>query len=124
MTFDNVFHFCRSPNSKFTSRARAHVCPRPRPAALLPCAVHRAAAVILPEVWGLPYVTSAKFSDFLTTSPLLTVTNQLIVFLSSAIWGHPPSPHLLRTSYMEAPLSPAPRHDGAGFFGRGHFGRQ
>ena len=30
------------------------------------------------------------------------VTNQLILFLLSALWG-PPSPHPLRTSYMEAP---------------------
>ena len=35
--------------------------------------------------------------------PLVTVTNQLILFLSSAFWGHP-SPHPLRKSYMEAPL--------------------
>ena len=35
-------------------------------------------------------MTSAKFSDFLTPSPLVNVTNQLILFLSSAHWG----PHL------------------------------
>ena len=34
--------------------------------------------------------------------PLVTVTNQLILFLSSAFWV-PPSPHPLWTSYMEAP---------------------
>ena len=37
--------------------------------------------------------------NFFTPSPLATVTNQLILFLSSAFWGPPP----LRTSYMEAP---------------------
>ena len=36
---------------------------------------------------GLPYKTSAKFSDFLTPPPLVTVTNQLILFLLSAFWG-------------------------------------
>ena len=36
-----------------------------------------------------PYMTSALFSDFDT--PPVTVTNQLILFLSSAFWG-PPSP--------------------------------
>ena len=40
---------------------------------------------------GLPYITSAKFSDFFTPSPLVTVTNQQILFLLSAFWG-PPSP--------------------------------
>ena len=35
--------------------------------------------------------------------PLVTVTNQMILFLSSAFWGHP-SPNPLRKSYMEAPL--------------------
>ena len=34
-------------------------------------------------------MTSAIFSDFLIPSPLVTVTNQLIVFLSSAFWGPP-----------------------------------
>ena len=52
-------------------------------------------------VRGLPYMTSAKFSDFLTPSPIVTVTNQLMVFLSSAFLRTPPHP--LRTSYMEAP---------------------
>ena len=52
---------------------------------------------------GLPYVTSAKFSDFfLPPPPVVTVTNQLILFLSSAFWGQP-LPHPLWTSYMEAP---------------------
>ena len=48
-------------------------------------------------------MTSANFSDFLTPSPgpLVTVTNQLILFLLSAFWGTPPHP--LRTSYVEAP---------------------
>ena len=45
--------------------------------------------------------------------PPVTVTNQLILFLSSAFWGTP-SPHALRTSYMEAPFSlysiPHPPH--------------
>ena len=59
---------------------------------------------------GLPSMTSAKVSDFFTQFPLVTVTNQLILFLSSAFWG-PPSPHPLWTSYTEAPL------------GRGDFGR-
>ena len=35
---------------------------------------------------GLPYMTSATFSDLLTP----TYTNQLILFLSSAFWGPPP----------------------------------
>ena len=42
-----------------------------------------------------------KIIRFLTSSPLVTVTNQQILFPSSAFWG---SPHLLRTSYMEAPM--------------------
>ena len=50
---------------------------------------------------GLPYMTSAKFLDLLTHTPV-TFTNQLILFLLSAFWGHP-SPHPLRTSYMETP---------------------
>ena len=49
-------------------------------------------------LWGLPYMTSTTFSDFFDP-----VTNQLTLFLLSAFWG-PPSPHPLRTSYMEAPL--------------------
>ena len=40
-------------------------------------------------------MTSANVSDFLTPSPLTTVTNQLILFLSSAFWGSP-YPHRLR----------------------------
>ena len=44
---------------------------------------------------GLPYMTSAKFSDFfyltITKCSLVTFTNQLILFLLSAFWG-PPSP--------------------------------
>ena len=31
-------------------------------------------------------MTSATFCDFLTPSPLVTVTNQLILFLLSAFW--------------------------------------
>ena len=42
---------------------------------------------------GLPYMRSAKFSDFLTPSPPVTVTNQLILFLSSPLWGPPPPIH-------------------------------
>ena len=41
-------------------------------------------------VRGLPYMTSARFSNFFTPSPLVTVTNKLILFLSSAFWGPPP----------------------------------
>ena len=41
-----------------------------------------------------------KIFGFFDTPPL-TVTKQLILFLLSAFWG-PPSPHPLRTSYMEA----------------------
>ena len=52
---------------------------------------------------GLPYMTSAKSSDFLTPSPLVVDRNQLILFLSSAFWD-PLYPHPLRTSYMEAPF--------------------
>ena len=48
-------------------------------------------------------MTSAKLSDIFTPPPFVTVTNQLILFLLSAFWG-PPSPHPMRTSYMEAPL--------------------
>ena len=36
-------------------------------------------------------MTSAKFSDFFTPSP--HVTDQLILFLSSAFWGPPPPTH-------------------------------
>ena len=50
------------------------------------------------SVKGLPYMTFEFFD-----TPFVTVTNQLIVFLLSAFWG-PPLPHLLRTSFMEAPL--------------------
>ena len=35
-------------------------------------------------------MTSAKISDFF--DPLVTVKNQLIVFLLSAFWGPPPPP--------------------------------
>ena len=41
--------------------------------------------------WGLPYMTSAKCWDFFNHSPLVTYINQLILFLSSAFWGPPPS---------------------------------
>ena len=43
-------------------------------------------------------MTSAKFSDFLTPSPIVTVTNQLMVFLSSAFWRThaPPLTHFGR----------------------------
>ena len=51
-------------------------------------------------LWGLPYMTSTTFSDFFDP-----VTNQLTLFLLSAFLGTP-SPHPLRTSYMEAPLPP------------------
>ena len=37
-------------------------------------------------------MTSAKFSVFLTPSPLVTVTNQLILFRLSAFWEPPPPP--------------------------------
>ena len=40
---------------------------------------------------GLPYMTSANFSDFFY--PPVTVTNQLILFLLSAFWGPPPPIH-------------------------------
>ena len=40
-------------------------------------------------------MTSAKFSDFLTPSPIVTVTNQLMVFLSSAFL-RPPLTHFGR----------------------------
>ena len=43
---------------------------------------------------GLPYMTSTHFSDFFDLpSSLVTVTNQLIVFLSSAFWGPLPPSH-------------------------------
>ena len=44
-------------------------------------------------VWGHPYMTSAKFSGFLTPPPpSVTYRNQLILLLLSAFWG-PPLPH-------------------------------
>ena len=48
-------------------------------------------------------MTSAKISDFLTPSPLVTNRNQLILFLSSACWG-PSIPHAVRTSYKYGPF--------------------
>ena len=54
--------------------------------------------------YGLPYMTSAKCSDFLTPFPHVTVTNQLILFLFVCFLGNP-CPHPLRTSNMEAPLA-------------------
>ena len=52
-------------------------------------------------VRGLPYIMSAKFFDPPHTEIIL------ILFLLSAFWG-PPSPHPLRTSYMEAPSACGP----------------
>ena len=60
------------------------------------------------RIKGLPYMTSANFSDFLTPSPLVTVTNQLhFVF-----WGGPPtadviygSPLAPRASRAQSPAS-------------------
>ena len=47
-----------------------------------------------------PYLYDVRnIFGYLDPLPLYTVTNQLILFLSSAFWGPPP----LRTSYMEAP---------------------
>ena len=45
------------------------------------------------------FTLCSTFINLLTPSPLVTVTNQLILFSSSAFWG-PPSPHPLRTSYV------------------------
>ena len=50
----------------------------------------------MPEAKGLPYMTFATFSDFLTPSPLVTYRNQVILFLWSAFWGPPPSTHCRR----------------------------
>ena len=50
---------------------------------------------------GFLYVVR-KNLGFFTPFPLVMYINQLILFLSSAFRG-PPSPHPLRTSYMEAP---------------------
>ena len=54
-------------------------------------------------------MTSPNFSDFLTPSPgspLVTVTNQLIVFLSSAFWGPPtPSAYVINGSPLNAALN-------------------
>ena len=47
-------------------------------------------------------MTSATFSDFLTPFPLVTVTNQLILFLPSAFWGTPPT-HCGRHTYGSPP---------------------
>ena len=43
------------------------------------------------HIRGLPYMTSAKLLDFWPPPPLVTVTNQLILFLLSA-FGGPPLP--------------------------------
>ena len=52
---------------------------------------------------GLLICVIRKNLGFFTPFPLVRYINQLILFLSSAFRG-PPSPHPLRTSYMEAPL--------------------
>ena len=44
-----------------------------------------------------------KILGFFYPPPLVTVANQLNLFLLSAFWGAP-SPHPLLTSYMEDPL--------------------
>ena len=53
-------------------------------------------------IWGFHTWRPQNVRIFWPPPPLVTVTNQLILSLSSAFWG-PPSPHPLRTSYMEAP---------------------
>ena len=59
------------------------------------------------ECLGASIYDVRKTFVFFTPSPLVTVTIQLILFLSSAFWG-PPSPHPLRTSFMEAHLEKKP----------------
>ena len=44
----------------------------------------------------LPYMMSKKLSDFFYPLPLVTVANQLILFLLSAFWGPPPPTHCRR----------------------------
>ena len=61
-------------------------------------------------LWGLPYMTSAKFSGFLTPSPLVRNLDCSIVLNPRNLpyyiffWGTP-SPLSVRTSYMDAPFS-------------------
>ena len=57
-------------------------------------------SLLLP--WGLPVMTSRKFTDFVYPLPLVTITNQLIVFLSSAFWG--PAPPLSAEIIDGSPL--------------------
>ena len=47
-------------------------------------------------------MTSAKFSDFLTFSPLVTYRNQLILSLSSAFGGPPPTADVIYGSPLSA----------------------
>ena len=47
-------------------------------------------------------MTSAKLSGFLTPSPLVTVTNQLILFLLSANWDPPPIADVIYGSPISA----------------------
>ena len=60
---------------------------------------HRVSVKI--AVKGLPYMTSAKWSDFFTPSSVTHKSADFVPFVW--IWG-PPSLHPLRTSFMEAPL--------------------
>ena len=59
----------------------------------IPTAPHHHRVLVLFATRGLPCMTSAKFSDFLTASPLVTVSYQLILFLSSTLCGPPPPTH-------------------------------
>ena len=64
-----------------------------------------------PAVRGHPYMTSSKFSGFWTPSPLVwiwdwsTVLNSRNLTYYIFFWANPPPPSV-RTSYMDAPLSP------------------
>ena len=48
---------------------------------------------------GLPYMMSVTFSDFFDPLLLVTVTNQLIMFLPTAFWGPPPPTHCGRHTW-------------------------
>ena len=70
---------------------------------------------------GLQNIWRPKnFRIFLTLSPLVTLTNQLILFLLSAFWW-PPPPHPLRTSYISPQGRGNPRLTRLGFEGEAGF---
>ena len=64
------------------------------------------------ELRGLPYMTTAKCSDILTL-PLVTVINQLILFISSAFWGTPSPTHCGRHIWKPLTLTFIPFKSGS-----------